>query len=378
VVVGQGKVGGGPSQAIIYSGAPGVTPLANDTVSSTVTSLSQVVCPSASVCVGIGTAGSAPEILSGSTVSGAAWSLPAAAGIPSSVTALSAITCPNVTTCAISALATSGGTSGAAILSGTPGIAAKWSSVALPAADAGTLYLTGIACTPTNGTATCSAVGATATGAVILTSTGGPGGTWADHSNDVGLNLAGNPTSNIPVDLQESGITNANNTTGGWDPVSASTTAPGHADATALTDIYPFASAYGVYAADCTTEATAASMVGSTVTATPGATSSTPAATVPLGVIALEVTTASGAPESGDTLTLTATTAGTGCGADAYSLQTTGPDGLSRTEVPFGTYTLTIRSGANSRTTTGVVVAPGSVTVGSPVALPQVPTVVGL
>jgi hypothetical protein len=85
-----------------------------------------------------------------------------------------------------------------------------------------------------------------------------------------------------------------------------------------------------------------------------------------------------GAAEKGATLVLTSTTSGTGCAANQYSLQTPGIDGLSRTEVPFGTYTLKITNLAGAVATTTVIVGAGTNTVGgTSTALPAIIPVVG-
>ncbi|MGH9206056.1 MAG: hypothetical protein ACRD1G_05800, partial [Acidimicrobiales bacterium] len=197
------------SQAIIYSGAPGVATLTNDTVPATTQSLTQVVCPSGAVCLAIGSGTAGPVILSGAIAAGDTWSSPAALGIPSAITSVSAISCPNATTCAIAASTNDANNNPlAAILSGTPGASTTWSTSAIPGVDAGTLYLTGISCTPTGGTATCSAVGTSSAGAVVMMSKGGPGGTWNDDTGDSGMTLTGNPTSNVPIEVTNSGLTN--------------------------------------------------------------------------------------------------------------------------------------------------------------------------
>jgi hypothetical protein len=71
--------------------------------------------------------------------------------------------------------------------------------------------------------------------------------------------------------------------------------------------------------------------------------------------------TATGLPYSGATLTIK--TLLSGCNVDTYVLQPAGPDGLSRTEVPFGTYQLYLNGSATSSGT--VVVAGNTATVGS-------------
>lgn len=382
LVNGVGTVGTGSPQALIYSGAPGAATLANDAVAATTTSLTQVVCPSSSVCIaiGIGTASGSPGpiILSGAIASPDTWSSPAAGGIPTAVTSVSAVACPNSTTCAIAASTTSAtGNPVAAILSGTPGASASWANSSIPTADANTMYLTGIACTPTSGTATCSAVGASPTGAVIMTSTGGPGGSWNDDTVDAGLTLTGSPTSNIPIELANGGLTNQSGSNGAWNPVPATPT--GTANSTSISDIFPFDDGYAMFAGDCAAEDTTNGPGTTNVPTIPGTTVATPATTVPLAVLPIQVNSSTGTPEPGDVLTLTTDITNTpGCQADTYRLQSSGPDGLSRTEVPFGAFTLTVQLPGGGSNSYPVTVAPGSVTVGtSQYPLPLSATVVG-
>jgi Tfp pilus assembly protein PilV len=387
------------TQAIIYSGTAGsissgtLLLKVDYSVPGTSSSISQVTCPSSSTCVAIGsstTSGTTvPVILSGAIGSSDTWSLPALPpasppGIPPEITSVSAVSCPNASTCAVAASNTSGANPAAAILYGTPGTSTTWTSTPIPSVDASALYLTGISCTPTSGTSTCSAVGASPSGAVIMTSVTGPGGTWNDHTADPGLTLTGSPTASIPIELAASGAPGILKTAGSvgfWNAV-VGTTKPGKIipNTTLISAIFPFASGYGVTAADCQAEDSGGlgGALAATVPGTTGVTLTNPATTVPLAVLPIQVNASSGAPESGDVVTLMATT--TGCAGDQYTLQPTGPDGLSRTEVPFGKYTLsvTLPGGGSSPVYPTVVVSAGSVTVGTTVyLLPQTPTVVG-
>ena len=61
------------------------------------------------------------------------------------------------------------------------------------------------------------------------------------------------------------------------------------------------------------------------------------------------------------------------CGTDTYPLQSAGVDGISRTEVPYGTYTLTIVTAGGTTTVTNVTVGGSSVTVGASTALLPTP-----
>jgi len=376
LVVGTGVVGG-TAQAVIYSGTVGTLALTLDSVPSTTTSLSQLVCPSATICVAIGTGTTAPVILSGVVGTTDTWSPQASSGgLPTDTTSLSAVTCPIATLCAIAATNNSSGTTAAAVLSGAPGTSTSWSGASLPAADASALYLTGISCVPGSGTSICSAVGASPSSGVIMTSTNGPAGPWSDHSSDPLLTLTGSPTSNIPIELTNGQLINSSSSiTGAWNPVPG--TALGRPNITLISDIFPFTSGYSLFAGDCKTEGPpAVSVVAATLlTTVPGNTSTSPGATVPLGILSIQLNSPAGAPESGDALVLTAAN-GT-CPGDKYNLQSTGPDGLSRTEVPFGTYSLALPTGSPTNPVT-MTVAPGAVTVGATTyLLPQPVTLVG-
>jgi hypothetical protein len=213
-----------------------------------------------------------------------------------------------------------------------------------------------------------------------MMSTGGPSGTWNDRTSDSGLTLTGSPTSNIPIELTNHLLINNNPliTGGAWNPVPATTL--GTANTTSIPDIFPFANGYGLFAGDCVDEGTAYSAASTVAATVPGNTAPSPGATVPLAVLPIQVNSPVGAPESGDVLTLKAATTLNCTANDSYTLQPTGPDGLSRTEVPFGTYTLTVKlsSGGPSPTYPPVIVSPGAVTVGSTLyPLPQPATVVG-
>jgi hypothetical protein len=359
----------------ILTEAPGAA-ATSDTLPTGITALTTLTCPSSAVCVALGSTATGAEIAYGALSTTDHWY--SQASVPAGDTSATAIACVSATACAVAA----NGTNGADILWGTPGTATAWGSV-LPGSDAASLYVFGIACT-TGASGTCTAVGATPTGAMIATGTSSA--TWSEHSTDSGVSLTGLPTTGVPVELLNSGIINTSGSNGAWNPVPGSTVAGGTANSTALTAVYPFANTTGVVAADCLTEATNAGSVGQSTTATQPGTllpAQPPVApalptTVPLGVLGLHAVNSAGAAEKGATLVLTSTTSGTGCAANQYSLQTPGIDGLSRTEVPFGTYTLKITNLAGAVATTTVIVGAGTNTVGgTSTALPAIIPVVG-
>jgi hypothetical protein len=228
--------------------------------------------------------------------------------------------------------------------------------VTLPTSDSGLQYFDGIACVATSGA--CSAVGATATSAVIVSSSSGPGGTWSDGTPNT---LSGNFPTGIPLEINNSSLT-----------PSAYVNAVEAGASTAITQLpllFPFQGGYSMWAGDCQTElnayntAQAATIPGGTSGSTVGMSSPV----IPLGLLSLAVTHKSGSsaglPDSAATVTLTATTSG--CSADTYTLQSTGADGLSRTEVPYGSYTLSIGG-----TSEGTLVVAGNTVAFTPTSGP--------
>jgi type II secretory pathway pseudopilin PulG len=377
LIGGVGTVSG-TTGAFMLGGSPTFTPpappaaqnqtLTKDTLpaagGSAVSAWSQLACPSSTVCVATGVAGANQAVLSGAitgTVGSDTWS---AATAPSSVTGLTALSCPTAGSCLIAGTSTTGlGQPDAVLLSGSPGTSATWTLLTLPSLETGLSYLYGISCTPTAG-ATCTAVGATTQSAAITSTTTGPSGSWSDHTSDSGLLsgssslLSGNVVTGLPIELATAGspgIINTNSAHNGyWDAIAAG----GSSNTTAIGPIYPLTSGYTIFAGDCPAEqpSTQGTVL---VDSTPGLTE---AVTVPLGVLPLLVVGGAAVPSS-DTVYLQST-ASSPCSTYKYVLQTPGADGLSRSEVPFGSYNLTIKSGATTTAAVAVTVNPGSVTVG--------------
>jgi hypothetical protein len=318
------------------------------------------------VCTAIGTAAGTPVIDTGTinpTVTATdTW---VADTLPSNspVTSLGQVVCPTTTSCLVMATGTASSNSPQGYLLVTAN-GTSWSLASLPSAD-NVLYFDDIDCTQ-GASATCSAVGATPTGAVILTSTGGPTGTW----NDLTPTTTGSPTasagyvtSGVPIEINVNGLqpnTYVNAVTWG-----------ASANVTSGLLVYPFAAGYGLAAADCQTEAQTYSLFSQAQTPTqPGGTTNV---TVPMGLLAVSVAhLLTGLPYAGATLQLTAATSG--CNADKYTLQAAGADGISRTEVPFGAYTIAINGSA---TPYGTVVVSGNsttLTVGASTTTYTLPT----
>jgi hypothetical protein len=340
---------------VIYGAAtPGTgVPFTNDTLPTAVAA-NGIACPTATACVIIGTNSGSPAILSG-TITGPTladgWanvSLPSVA--PNTLTRLSQVVCWTSPSCAVTAIGTNASNPVALLLTST-GTMTTWSSTGLPTSNPAS-YLTGIDCVqPGSSTSYCTAVGANATGAVELSSATGPGGAWSDATPS---GLSGFTPLGVPVEINNTGLLPSSSQTlitPGW------TTSP----TTPLPPVYPFTNGYSVYAGDCAAEAAPIFNVAHVATVPGG---SSPTTTLPLGLISIQALhalgTSTGVPYAGATFSLLATSASP-CGANTYTLQTAGIDGLSRTEVPYGTYTLTVTTSASTTTVTGVIVGGSSV-----------------
>jgi len=351
LVTGAGTKGAGLVPLVMYAAPTAGATFKNDTLPTVsgnpVTSLTQLACPSGSVCVLIGATASAPAILSGAITAPTTadtWTSAAVPGVGggNSLSQLTQLMCWSSTSCAATGVGTTGTSPSAFLFYSSPDTT-TWAQAALPSSNQA-LHLDGVDCTTSGSPVYCSAVGASATGAVELTSSNGPGGAWNDKTP---AGLSGNPASGIPVEINNTNLKPA---------TYATAVTPGAVpNITQLPDLYPFNNGYGLFAGDCAAELGAGSFNLSQAATVPGGTSSV---TVPLGVISVQAVHSVGAsiglPYAGATFSLVST-AGGSCGNDSYTLQKAGPDGLSRTEVPYGTYTLTV---------TGVGTASEPVTVG--------------
>lgn len=271
------------------------------------------------------------------------------AGLSTYVTTLTGVACgapsgSDLGDCALvgSKTGSTSGTMLAASLQGSRG-AGIWTSlqtVALPTSLVGQVeYFSGIACEAPAAGSECAAVGAGASGPFVVTTGGGTGSTWSPSTP---ASFTGAQVSSIPVEVSA-------NTTG-W------TTEPYSSSTGVLTNtLYPELNGYTIAAGDCKGEANYSDTLGTyTASGVNGAFSgipgSTPSAVVPLGTLPLDIISPVGSAVSGATVTMTAAsnTSGTTCTADAYTLPNSGPEGLSRTAVPFGLYNVTIHGTINS------------------------------
>jgi hypothetical protein len=377
LTAGVGTIGAGASGPLMLYGAttPSAT-FANDTlpvagVNGALISVSQVTCPTLSTCVLSGSTATVPAIESGAMAGATTpdtWTnvvLPSL-GTGNTLTQLGQLTCWSGSSCAATAVGTNGLLQPSAFLFGSTGgtATANWSSVGLPQANPA-LYLNAIDCTTSGATTYCSAVGANESGAMELTSSNGPTGAWADQTP---IGLSGLAVQGVPVALNNPALLPST-----W--VNAVT--PGATlNVTQLPDLYPFASGYGVLAGCSASELGAGSFNLNQAATVPGSPSSV---TVALGVVAaqaLHLTGSSiGLPYAGATFQLTAS--GGGCTGAVYRLQASGPDGLSRTEVPYGSYTLTV-NGASPSVSLPITVGGSSVVANGTPVLPPTPVQVSV
>jgi Tfp pilus assembly protein PilV len=350
LISGVGTSGASTGALFLY-GAPGGA-LSSEFPPSSPTSITQVVCPSATTCLAIGVAAGAPVIYN-ATIGLGVDSFAKDTITGSSATSLSQLVCSSTTTCA--AIGTGTNASGLPqgyLLSTSDG--ATWSPEPLPASDY-LLYFDDIDCTG-GASGTCSAVGATPTGAVILTSTTGPAGTWTDTTpgGTAPVNSQGYVTNGIPIEIQNNGLVNANTT---------AVTQGAASNITQIPNLYPFSAGYGLWAGDCANEGLPTYNVASPATQ-PGGTTNV---TVPLGLLSVQVKHVfSGLPYAAATLTIKSATSGCTTG-EAYTLQPAGADGMSRTEVPYGAYTLYINGSSTAYGTLSVAGNSVTLTAGSAV-----------
>lgn len=356
LVAGYGTSGGTTGALFLY-GAP-AGPLAAEfpKVGATpISSITQVTCPVSTQCQFIGVSSGSPEIFTGtinpSTATADTWAndtLPSTGG---TVSSLSQVTCQALNDCLITAAGTSASGPPAGFLFETT-TGSTWSNVTLPSTDSGLLYFDAVSCTLTSGT--CSAVGATPSSAVILSSNAGPGGTWSDGTPS---GLAGYHPTGIPIEINNSGLSPS--------PYVNAVTAGYSGAITQLPLLYPFQAGYSMWAGDCSAETNSYNVAQATTIpgGTSGVTAGMSSPVVPLGIFSLAVTHKSGSniglPDVAATVSLTAATSA--CAADVYSLQATGADGLSRTEVPYGTYSLSVAG-----TSVGTLVVNGNTVVFTP------------
>jgi hypothetical protein len=344
----------GPVTPLVLSTA-GTSTWANMSIPTTAAgALSQPVCPSTSVCFIPGSSTTGTPIVLSLKASPTAWVYDT---LPAGLTSLSSVVCPSTTLCL--AIATASST--AAILSTTGGSAPTWISDTISGTTGSPVFLSGLTCMSTT---SCEAAGSSETAAFVLddTSTGTPvftgsgtpslpAGLMIDNPPIMVSNLAMAPSTTLELDAP------------------TTTVAP----LLSIGPLFPFASGYSVAVGECASELTAASASAGT---TPGAGVESSAgeqtATLPMGLLPIQVVSGTtGSAVSGATVSIADTCSspltplsGTNSNSASYALPTSGADGLSRADVIYGTYNVTVTSGSNSATVS-VTVSPTSVTVGT-------------
>jgi len=270
-------------------------------------------------------------------------------GIPPSVENVSSVACgqpsgSDTADCVIAAESASGAGSGQLLVGSLSG---SWAwNYAVPPSNPSVQYYVGVACEspPSAGAAACAAVGATATGPIVLTASSGPNGSWNVQTP---ANLPGAVVSNIPVEV-------AQTSTSAW--LSAPTTLLSGNSYTLNNPLYPWTGGYSDSAGQCSN-----GIVSSTLSAPPGGTATAP---VPLGLLPLQLVYNAGGPiATGAAVTLTDWTCGSA--GTTYNLPITDATGVTMTSVPYGTYKYSVTVGGTAITPTGtsLIVGPNSVTV---------------
>jgi hypothetical protein len=356
-------IGSGASGAVVVAGTDSASAQTwvADTLPAGVSSLSEITCAGGVNCLAIGSGASGAVVVAGTgSASAQTW---VADTLPAGVSSLSEITCAGTTAC----LAVGSTATGPTIVAGAVSATSEtFVSDSLPSVD----FLSGLACFTSGAGVTCEAPGANAGGAVVLTDASLTSGadTWTSSSlsGAGGLYLANLPISVNSTDLSSSFVACAAGACG-----------------SSIGPLFPFANGYSVGAGDCSAEVASGSSLAATK---PGASGSQAASvTLPLGLLPIEVTNASGAPLAN--ATVTAKVADPNLPQDStcndgtvYSLPTTGPDGLSELAAMYETYTVSVTSGSTTTSVTIQVtpyasivetVSGGAVTVVAVVPLPE-------
>ncbi len=335
-----------PSDPTILSASVGTTGPDNWSDESTFpTGMGSVTGLSCTVndCVAIGTAaGGGAAVWTGDlTDSPDDWGQVASGypGIPTSISAVTSVACgvpsgSDSADCVVGAIATSQSVPGV-LLEGTLNGSWAWNPTTAPTSTP-VLYYTGVACVaPGGGGSTCAATGATSGGPVVVTTSRPTSSSWSVQTPS---SLPGATVNGIPLETSPATLTS-------WTTqVTQAQAQP--TNATSLPNVlYPLAAGYSIVGGDCGAESNSYSTAS--LAASPGGTA---AATVPLGLLPLEVVNPiAGSPVSGATVTLSTTQCSSS--PDTYTLPTTDAQGLSRTSVPYGTYTYSVNGTAVAGTT---------------------------
>ncbi|MGA2835481.1 MAG: hypothetical protein ABSF84_02675 [Acidimicrobiales bacterium] len=341
---------------VITTGVTGDSWTAESSFPSGGVSVTGISCDTTS-CVAIGavstTQGAVAAVWTGDLTATPEHNWVLSNAIPNNVAALNSVACGTPAsgdTAACVVAATTSGTSGLGelLVGSQTGTGSSWAwNLASEPSGTTVQYYLGVSCespaTATN--AVCAAIGETTGGPIILTSPTGPTGSW---SNQTPSSLPGALVDGIPVETSPAQTTS-------W-----TTQIPWGYDSSGSTGSLPvlYPGAYSIAAGDCAGEASTNS--SSSFSGIPGGTAT---AVVPLGLLPLQLVTASGAVVSGATVTITSTSCGTD--GDYYNLPATDAQGVTMTSVPYGSYSYSVTSGSSAVAPTNVtlVVGADSVTV---------------
>ena len=315
---------------------------------SSITSVNQMSCTgSGPICfatASVTSASTTPTTLLNLPASSSTWATNT--GLPTTPVSYNGLSCTSAQCFIYGASSTAAFIDSLNSTSGTP----AWTADTLPNTVAtSTLFVSGVACEGT--TTTCEATGASETRGQLLDYSSGTT-TWSVDSASnslVGLYQAG-----LPIEINNTGL-QPSTTLEDWAPASSTST-----DDTEIGPLFPF-STYGVGAGDCPAEDAYWVSVSTPAIAPGDIATNTLSATIPLGLLPIQATNASGSPISGATISIavdTATGYDTSCattqtaltGAStnptSWSLSTSGVDGLSRVAVMYQDYKVTVTSGA--------------------------------
>lgn len=197
------------------------------------------------------------------------------------------------------------------------------------------VFLTGVSCFKTT-TLTCVTAGATEHGAVLLVGTRGSTGafTWTSHAAVTGTApIRGIVAPDLPVSVRNTQLATS---------FFVACTGSSAGLCTSAGPLFPYTSGYTVGAGNCLQELSTSTAVD-TIPGTK-ATTSGPAAVVPLGLMAVEVVRPTGKPVAGARISATINDTAP-CSSLTLTMGTTEADGVLALATITEKYTLTVTSG---------------------------------
>ncbi len=289
-------------------------------------------------CVAVGSASNAAAVWTADlTQSPHDWST--ATTLPNSVAAVSAVACGqpasgDAADCVVAANTTnpaspSSPSTPGQLLEGSLASNGGWAWNVVTPSGASVRFYTGVACepAPSSSRAVCAAVGSTASGPVVATTSSGPAGAWSVQTPN---SLPGTVVNGIPLQTAPAGANGTWTTQVTWAQAAS-------ANFNYLPSVlYPQPNGYSLASGDCKAEALSPAV--SSLTAAPGGNAT---ATVPVNLLTLQVVTSAGVPMSGATVKLSTATAGCAT-TDTFTLPASDAYGYVHTAIPYGTFTYTV------------------------------------